>query len=201
MNKDIREQVREKYAQAISTPAAENLLPELVEEERNEWNGAIVSAFIRGKKPSQKLVSGKDFNITLAEQGDFLQLHEILIKNGLPIAGVDFGKGNYYIASGQELMGIIGVEQYGRAVMLRSLAIKPQFRKMGIAKELIDYALQQLKDRDVTDIYLITNTAQLYMTKYGFVRIERDEIPNTVLTVSTLGDVCPLSSICMHLQL
>lgn len=185
----------------LNTPAAEELLPGLVGEERNEWNGAIVSAFIRGRKPSQKLVASKDFNITLAEQGDFLHLHEILIENGLPTAGVDFGKGNYYIANGQELMGIIGAEQYGTAVMLRSLAIKPQFKKMGIAKQLINYALQQLKDTDVTDIYLITNTAEQYMTRYGFVRIERDKVPNTVLAVSALADVCPLSSICMHLQL
>ena len=185
----------------LSDPAAGDLLPELVGEERNEWNGAVVSAFIRAKKPSQKLVVGKDFHITLAEPGDFRQLHEILIENGLPIAGVDIGKGNYYIASGQNLLGVIGLEQYGTAVMLRSLAVTPQARKTGIAAQLIDYALQQLKGTNVTDVYLMTNTAEQYMAKYGFVRIARDKVPNHVLTTSALGDACSLSSTCMHLKL
>lgn len=196
---NIELQVTRSYD--LNTPAAEEMLPGLVGEERNEWNGAIVSAFIRARKPSQKLVVGKDFNITLAEPGDFLQLHKILIENGLPTAGVDFGKGIYYIASGQELMGLIGAEQYGTAVMLRSLAVKPQFRKTGIAAQLIDYVLRQLKDTGVTDIYLITNTAEQYMTRCGFLTIERDNVPNHILTTSALGNACSLSSTCMHLQL
>lgn len=152
-------------------------------------------------KTLQKLVAGQDFNITLAEQGDFPQLHEILIKNGLPTAGVDFGKGNYYLARGQDLMGVIGAEQYKTAVMLRSLAVTPQFRQRGIAKQLIEYTLQQLQDTDVTDVYLITNTAEQYMANYGFIKIGRDKVPKHVLTASALGDACSLSSTCMHLKL
>lgn len=178
-----------------------HLTPGLASEELIKWNGSLVSGFIRARKPFQKLAAGKDFNIKLAEQEDFLQIHELLSKNGLPTAGVDSSKGNYYIAGEQEIMGVLGVERYGVAVMLRSLAVKSQFRKAGIAQQLIDYALGALEGTGVTDIYLITNTAEWYLTRYGFSKIERDKVPDHVLSNSALGDACPSSSTCMHLTL
>ncbi|MBP2627581.1 MAG: family N-acetyltransferase [Firmicutes bacterium] len=178
-----------------------HLTPGLASEELIKWNGALVSAFIRARKPSQKMAAGKDFSIKLAEQEEFLQIHELLIKSGLPTAGVDSSNGIYYIASDQEIMGVVGVEQYGAAVMLRSLAVKPQFQKAGVAQQLIDYALEALKSTGGTDIYLITNTAEQYLTRYGFAKIERNRVPNHVLATSALGDACSSSSTCMHLKL
>ena len=178
-----------------------NLTPGVASEELIKWNGSLVSGFIRARKPSQKLAAGKDFNIKLAEQEDFLQIHELLMENGLPTAGVDSSKGNYYIAGEQEIMGVLGVERYGVAVMLRSLAVKSQFRKAGVAQQLIDYALGALKDTGFTDIYLITNTAERYLTRYSFSKIARDKVPGHVLANCALGDACPSSSTCMHLTL
>ena len=139
--------------------------------------------------------------IKLAPQEDFFQIHELLIENGLPTVGVDSGAGNYYIVGGQEIRGVIGVERYGMSVMLRSLAVKPQFRNGGVAGELIDYALRAIKGTGVTDIYLLTNTAERYLARFGFAKIERGEIPNHILATSALGDACPSSSTCMHLML
>lgn len=139
--------------------------------------------------------------IKLAEQEDFLQIHKLLIENGLPTAGADFGKGNYYIAGDQEIMGVIGIERYGTSVMLRSLAVKPQYRKAGVARNLIDYVFQTLKSTGARDIYLLTNTAEGYLAQYGFAKIERSSVPDHVLSTSALGDVCPSCSTCMHLAL
>lgn len=85
--------------------------------------------------------------------------------------------------------------------MLRSLAVKPQFQKMGIARELIDCAFQALKGSGVADVYLITTTAEGYLTRYGFARIERGKVPQPVLTASALGDACPSFSTCMYVTL
>ena len=85
--------------------------------------------------------------------------------------------------------------------MLRSLAVKPQFRKAGVAQQLIDYAFQELKGTGVTDVYLITTTAEEYLRRHGFSKIERDKVPQYVLAASALGNACPSSSTCMHMTL
>ena len=50
------------------------------------------------------------------------------------------------------------------------------------------------------DSYLITTTAEGYLTRRGFVKIERDKVPDGILVNSALGDACPLFSSCMHLK-
>lgn len=185
----------------LTNLSAQELVPGATIAEMEKWNGAVVSAFIRAKKSARQLLVGKDFSIKIAEQVDFLQVHEILINNGLPTDGVNPDNGYYYIASKKELMGVIGVEHYGTSAMLRSLAVKPQFRKAGIARELIEHALKVLKDSGFTDVYLLTNTADQYLIRYGFSIIERGKVPADILATSALSDICPASSTCMHLKL
>ncbi|MEN6412812.1 MAG: arsenic resistance N-acetyltransferase ArsN2 [Veillonellales bacterium] len=197
--KDIEVEITRKYD--LTEPSAQNLVPGFTDAERVEWNGALVSAFIRAKKPSKQLVVDKDFRIRQAGQEDWENIHALLSKNGLPTAGVDSACENYYIAHNhQELIGVIGFEPYGTAALLRSLAIKPKFRKAGVAHELINHALQAIREAGFTDIYLLTNTADQYLARYGFNKIERSKIPANVLTTSALGDACPASSTCMHLK-
>lgn len=185
----------------LTDPSIQRLIPELANED-NEWNGALVSAFIRAKKPAQFLIEGKDFSIKLAEQDDFLQIHEILHSNGLPVGGVNTETGEYFIAaSGQSIMGIIGFESYVTAALMRSLAVKPQFRKSGIARNLIEHVLKVLRRDGFNEVYLLTNTAEKYFNRYGFNKINRQDVPDSVLETSALGDACPMSSTCMCLKL
>lgn len=185
----------------LTAPSMQHLISGLTCEEYSNMNGALASSFIRAKKPAQELVLGKDYSIKLAGQEDFLQIHELLNTNGLPLAGVNSGNGKYYLAKGQELMGVIGVEYYGTASLLRSLAVKWNFRKVGLARNLIHQVLRELQDLGLHDVYLLTNTADQYLTRYGFSKIERDKVPSNVLATSALGNACPISSICMYMKL
>ncbi len=180
---------------------AQKLVPSATIKEIEEWNGSIVSAFIRAQKAPRPLAVGRDFNIKIAEQKDFLQINKLLSNNGLPTEGMDCANGQYYIACDKDLMGVIGVEHYGKSAMLRSLAVRPQFRKAGVARELVGHALRAMKDTGFTDVYLLTNTAGQYLARYGFAVIERDKVPANVLAASALGEACPASSSCMHLKL
>lgn len=185
----------------LSELYARHLISGLSSEELREWNGVLVSTFIRAKKLSFPLLAGKDFSIKLAQHDEFAQIYELLSKSGLPIEGVNSDIGSYYIAFNQGVMGVIGVEYYGAAAMLRSLAVKPQFKKSGVAKELINHALQVMQTAGINDVYPLTTTAEGYMTHYGFSKIDRNEVPASVLASSALGNVCPSSSTCMKLTL
>ena len=196
---DIELQITRTYD--LTDPFIRKMLSGFTRQEVEECNGAVVSAFIRAKKKARLLAPEKEFSVIPAGQAEFAQLRELLLQNGLPTAGVDASTGNYYIAKNNELMGIVGAEYDGSSAILRSLAVKPQFKKSGVAKALISNALSILKANTVTDVYVITNTAEKYLDRFGFVKIDRSEVPAKVLNTSALGDACPASSTYMHLSL
>ena len=179
----------------------QNIVPGASEKELEEIEGALISAFIRAKKPAIGLEQGRDFIIRTAEENDFPAIHELLVKDGLTTEGVNQACGSYYIAEGKGIIGVLGVERKGRGALLRSLAVVPQMRKAKVADELMNHVLQVIKQAGCDDVYLLTNTAERYLNKFGFARIDRIKIPEALLESSALANACPASSICMSLKI
>ena len=181
----------------LTDPLVQNIVPGASDEELQQMNGSLVSAFIRAKKPSKMLRPGKDFNIQLASQKDFDGIQDLLSRSGLPTAGVSPDTGNYYLAAANSLLGVLGVEFYGAAALLRSLAVEPEFRKAGVAQTLMQHVLQEIKVAGCTEVYLLTNSAEHYLAKFGFSMVERTQVPEVILASSALAYACPASSTCM----
>lgn len=163
--------------------------------------GALVSAFIRAKKPSRLLDPASDYTIRAAGLADFPEIRSLLISSALPVDGVDPEKGTFLIAENAGgLLGVIGFERYETKALLRSMAVNPSFRKCGIAKMLVENAIHSLHAEGIPELYLLTTTAEGYARKFGFVTIPRSEMPATLLERSLLGCACPSTSICMKLN-
>lgn len=109
---------------------------------------------------------------------------------------------NFLVAHSQSgLIGVIGLEQSGSVVMLRSLVVATDQRKGGIATALVNEALDLVRSRGGQAAYLLTNTVEMFMGRWGFTRIERQEIPEDLLHQSTLSTACSVNSTCMNLVL
>lgn len=109
---------------------------------------------------------------------------------------------NFLVAESQRgVLGVIGLEQVDAAVLLRSLTVASDLRKSGIATALVNQALDLARNRGGQGAYLLTNTAEKFMVRWGFARIERQQIPGDLLQQSALSKVCTASSICMKLVL
>jgi len=161
---------------------------------------ALGSAFIRAKKVSLPLQAGRDYSLREAEDGDFPDIRSLLTANDLPISGVDTDSGNFFVAVKSGLiMGAIGTEQQESAALLRSFVVHSEYRKSGIGRALMAKSIQSLKTGKIKAIYLLTNTAEQYFQQYGFIKIDRSEVPPELLANSALGTSCPASSACMKL--
>ena len=109
---------------------------------------------------------------------------------------------NFLVAdSPSGLIGMIGFEQSGTAVLIRSLAVDWAQRKGGIATALVNEAINLARSRGGQVAYLLTNTAEKFMARWGFARIEREQIPGDLLQRSALNKSCSVRSICMKLVL
>lgn len=99
--------------------------------------------------------------------------------------------------SGGTIVGVVGLEVYGRGALVRSLAVEPAFRRRGIARELNRLMFGLAQRLGVEELYLLTLTASDYFAKSGFQTINRDDVPESIQATSEFGRLCPQTAVCM----
>jgi amino-acid N-acetyltransferase len=99
------------------------------------------------------------------------------------------------------VVGVAGIELLGRAALLRSLAVAPEWRGRGIAKALVDRRESAARAAGVGAIYLLTTSARDFFLRHGYTDITREAVPPTVAAHAQFRSVCPLSAKCLGKQL
>lgn len=97
-----------------------------------------------------------------------------------------------------KVMGAIGIEVYGEACLLRSLAVREDKRNLGIARALMSEAFDFARMAKKSNIYLITETIGDTMLRYGFNTVSREDIPPDILKSPFFNGICPCSCQMMH---
>ncbi len=96
------------------------------------------------------------------------------------------------------LAGTVGLEIYDSYALLRSLAVNNAYRSQKIGQQLLDQALQYAQSQGIAEVYLITNTAEKYFEKQGFVKVERNSVPTPIQQTQQFQGVCPSSATVMY---
>lgn len=121
---------------------------------------------------------------------------------GLPIAGVMTHKGGFLLAQEEgELAGTVGVEIHDRVGLLRSVAVGAPYRSQGLAALLVGQAIGYARQHGLTDLYLLTTTAEHYFPRFGFKGIPRLAAPAALQASTEFLGACPDSAVLMHLPL
>ncbi|AKD53863.1 arsenic resistance N-acetyltransferase ArsN2 [Spirosoma radiotolerans] len=128
----------------------------------------------------------KETIVALLEQGDLLTED---LPAGLP---------HFVIAKYEETpVGVAGLESFGSVGLLRSVAVDPAHQGKGIAAQLIDRLLATADASHLAELYLITNTADGYFTRYGFAPVSREAVPQAIQQTQQFSGLCPSSAIVM----
>lgn len=72
-----------------------------------------------------------------------------------------------------EVVGVVGLERYGQAALLRSLAVDPERRRGGIGTKLVIATLEIARWAGAREVFLMTNDAQAFFERFGFVAVSR----------------------------
>jgi len=102
---------------------------------------------------------------------------------------------------GAELVGCVGLELYGSAALLRSLAVVPARQRGGVGQALYQAALALARAQGVTALYLLTTTAERYFARRGFQPIAREQVPAAVRGSAEFRSLCPASAACLWMAL
>ena len=95
------------------------------------------------------------------------------------------------------IAGVAGLELYGDAALLRSVAVADAWRRSGIGRALVERALEVATTAGATDIFLLTTTAERYFPRFGFTAVPRSEVSAPVLASAEFRGACPASATVM----
>ena len=138
--------------------------------------------------------------IRAATAADVDAIKKLLETNELPLEGVDDHWKTFVVArDGDTLVGCGGSEAYSNAALIRSIAVDPMHRRLGIGRLIVRNLLDRLSAVGVREFYLLTTTAHDYFRKRGFKKCDRDEVHPQLLASREFQDACPSSATCMRL--
>ncbi len=100
-----------------------------------------------------------------------------------------------------DLVGAAGTEPFGGVGLLRSVAVRPDYQQQHIARQLLDRLLIQAQAAGLTDLYLLTISANGYFERFGFVVVPRQTVPDSIRQTRQFGSLCPDSAVLMHKSL
>jgi amino-acid N-acetyltransferase len=122
---------------------------------------------------------------------DLLRLHR------LPTADISAHTELYAIRHNGQVLGCIGLERYGDIGLLRSLAVQEHAKGQGWGKALVEKLEAQAKQQGIEQLVLLTETADQFFAKLGYLRIDRNDVPESVKRSSEFAHVCPASAVVM----
>lgn len=129
---------------------------------------------------------------------DLAAVRQLLIASGLPDDAVEENFADFIVAAeGDNIAGVIGMERYGSAGLLRSAAVSPEARSTGLGGQLVKKILERASVQGIRDVYLLTTTAEEYFPRFGFTRAARTEVPESVKASREFQGACPDTAVLM----
>ena len=136
---------------------------------------------------------------------DLPAVERLLAGAGLPVDGVAeiFASraSDFVVAEDPEhpgaLVAVAGLELCCDKALLRSVAVRPEWRSRGLGHDLVRRIVCVAEARGVNALYLLTTTAEHYFPRFGFTEVDRDTVPQEIRDTLEFRSACPESAVAM----
>lgn len=137
-----------------------------------------------------------------ATPADIARVRKLLTASHLPLDGLPETLSGFAVAElDGDLVGVAGVEECGDYGLLRSAAVDPAVRGMGVGRELVKRVIDAARKDNRKALYLLTTTAENYFPGFGFRKVDRAEAPEPIRGTAAFTSACPASATFMKLEL
>jgi len=137
-------------------------------------------------------------HIRAADPADLAAIEGLLTVSGLPLDGVRDALDGFVVAqSGDDIVGVAGLEVCRDNALLRSVAVLPEWRSHGLGRALVTRVISDAEARGISALYLLTTTAERYFPSFGFQQVSRDDVPGDVRETAEFQSACPASATVM----
>lgn len=125
-------------------------------------------------------------------------IEALLAGSGLPIEDLARARPEFVVAcEGARIVGVGGLERFGEAGLLRSVAVSPDRRGAGIGPMIVGYLELRARQMGLSELVLLTQTAKDFFVWQGYRIIERSHAPEAVRASGEFRSLCPSSAFCM----
>lgn len=138
-------------------------------------------------------------SVQIKDTSELQALQSFLECNKLPYKDVQLNSTLFllYHDSAGNIIGSGGLEPYGNAALLRSVAVRESDRGKKLGKQIVEDVLDRARKEKFQSVFLLTETAHGFFLKKGFLDISRDDVPSSIKASSEFSYVCPTSAKCM----
>lgn len=99
------------------------------------------------------------------------------------------------------LVAVIGMETGIESVLLRSLAVAPEYRGRGLARRLVAFVEHLAGARGKETLYLLTDSAPDFFRRLGYEETSRDRAPDWIRAGAQFAQLCPADAVFMSKSL
>ena len=129
---------------------------------------------------------------------DAERIRLLLEGSDLPTSDLSASKPEFIVAyEHAELIGAGALQRFAAVALLRSVAVAPHRRASGLGRLIVQELERRARAADVTQLVLLTQTAQRFFERQGYRAIERHSVPQAVQASEEFRSLCPTSATCM----
>jgi N-acetylglutamate synthase-like GNAT family acetyltransferase len=132
---------------------------------------------------------------------DLPAVEGLLLRAGLPLDGLRQSEKLTIARLAGRVVGAAALETYRNGVLLRSVVVAEEFRNSGVGQRLTLAALSAASRAGHRTAYLLTTTAGGFFNRFGFLRIDRAEVPADVQQSVEFTSACPANALVMRAPL
>ena len=129
------------------------------------------------------------------------QARKLISASGLPRGGLDDADLWCVIGERRRIIGVAGLEAWGRQGLLRSVAVGIGNRNAGLGTSLVRHVIAEARKKKLSEVYLITETAPSFFERLGFSAIDRSRVRGGVLKSFEFEEACPATAPVMWMDL
>jgi amino-acid N-acetyltransferase len=126
-------------------------------------------------------------------------IETLLTGAGLPLEGAaaSFARGVVAREDGR-IVGAAAIEPYGRAGLLRSVVVEADRRGSGVGRAVVDAAEALARELGMTELYLLTETAEKWFPRLGYSPVDRSAVPAAVRGSIEFTTLCAETGVAMR---
>jgi amino-acid N-acetyltransferase len=138
------------------------------------------------------------FELRTATARDAEGIRALLEQSTLPTADIAASRPEFIVAyEDATLVAVGGLQRFGTTGLLRSVAVSPTRRGHGLGHAIVQRLEQTASDTGVTELVLLTQTAEQFFAQRGYRVIQRQCASAAVQESAEFRSLCPQSACCM----
>lgn len=133
--------------------------------------------------------------------GETSKALQLLKDSNLPVDDIKEDALLYAIKDNERLFAVIGLEIHNWSGLLRSLCVSPALRGEGKGVMLVRFLEEEARNKQLSEIFLLTETASLFFKKLGYREVKREDVPESIRATTQFRSVCPTTATVMYKNL